>query len=178
MNHSMFETTLTPQKALEAEEGPLPRCSQGCMGRAPWPPGASSQPIGPAMSSAYSPASSGCSPLSSPPRSSNCRAQHAARSPARPRCCGRRRATEGQRQHECAPHLTGINRRPYNMMVLSKQMSVRVRSTITMSVSKISRPSCSRQKTAHRCSSTQEETGKKKNKGNLEKLTKGFNRST
>lgn len=41
----------------------------------------------------------------------------------------------------------------YNTTVLSKQMSVSVRSTITMSVSKISRPSCSRQNTAHRWSS-------------------------
>lgn len=39
-------------------------------------------------------------------------------------------------------------------MVLSKQISVSVRSTITMSVSKISPPSCSRQNTAHRWSST------------------------
>lgn len=36
---------------------------------------------------------------------------------------------------------------------LSKQMSVRVRSTSTMGVSWISAPSCSRQKTAQRCSS-------------------------
>lgn len=43
----------------------------------------------------------------------------------------------------------------YNMMVLSKQTSVSVRSTITMSVSKISPPSCRRQNTAHRWSSTE-----------------------
>lgn len=41
----------------------------------------------------------------------------------------------------------------YNMMVFSKQISVSVRSTITMSVSKISPPSCSRQNTAQRWSS-------------------------
>lgn len=41
-------------------------------------------------------------------------------------------------------------------MVLSKQMSVRVLSTITMSVSNISPPNCSRQNTAQRCSSERE----------------------
>lgn len=44
----------------------------------------------------------------------------------------------------------------YKTMVLSKQMSVSVRSTITMSVSWISPPTWSRQNAAHRCSSEEE----------------------
>lgn len=146
------------------------------MDQAPWPPGASSQPIAPAMSSACWLASSGCSPPSSPLPSSNCRAQRAARSQGQRRCCGgaghaRVNTGETERLHLLRMHLS--NRRPYNTMVLSKQMSVSVRSTITMSVSKISRPSCSRQNTAHRWSSTKEQAEEIK-KGNLEKLTKSF----
>lgn len=57
------------------------------------------------MNSAYSLVSSECSLLSSPPPSSNCRAQHAARSPA-PHCyCAHRRArwTSGKWRHASAP---------------------------------------------------------------------------
>lgn len=60
-------------------------------------------------------------------------------------------------------------RATYNTMVLSKQISVSVRSTITMSVSKISPPSCSRQNTAHRCSSTKKEGEKAGQKSKREK---------
>lgn len=48
---------------------------------------------------------------------------------------------------------TTQNTHAYKTMVFSKQMSVRVLSTITISVSKISPPSCSRQNTAQRCRS-------------------------
>lgn len=126
------------------------------MDQDPWLPEASSQLIAPAMSSAYLLVSLACSLLSSPPQSSNCTAQYAARSLGWHHYCRWEPWTVRiiDSLHQLQMHLEGNG--SYNTTVLSKQISVSVRSTITMSVSKISRPSCSRQNTAHRWSSEKE----------------------
>lgn len=143
------------------------------MDQDPWLPEASSQLIVPAMSSAYLLVSLVCSLLSSPPQSSSCTAQHAARSLDWHHCCRWETWTVRiiDSLHQLQVYLEGNG--SYNTMVLSKQISVSVRSTITMSVSKISRPSCSRQNTAHRWSSEKEKAQWKSEKSS-KKISKSF----
>lgn len=145
------------------------------MDQDPWLPEASSQLIVPAMSSAYLLVSLVCSLLSSPPQSSNCTAQHAARSLGWHHYCRWEAWTVSiiDSSHQLQMHLEGNG--SYNTTVLSKQISVSVRSTITMSVSKISRPSCSRQNTAHRWSSKKEKA-QWKSKKSRRNLTENFSR--
>lgn len=132
------------------------------MVQAPWLPGASSQPIAPARSSACWLVSSACSLLSSRPPSSNCTARRAAQNPGWLHYCARMKtfsvSPAGWMCFSCVFLSKCVaDGTTYNTMVLSKHISVSVRSTITMSVSKISPPSCSRQNTAHRWSSTKDE---------------------